>query len=211
MKKTLMFLAAGLLVALPSAYGTVLNPGDSGVTPDVFSNISNYTLMNSTSGTGTFKTLAFSYNAYVAADQNNTFCAGCLDFAYVVTNTGTDNIDLISTGSFAGWKTDVGYYNGQPGLPPDSVSRNSGTGAAINFNYIPTELTTGNSSAYLVIETNTHWYTDGTITAQDGVSANGLVPVFAPAIPEPMSMGLLGGGLALLGLLGMRRRKAVKL
>jgi hypothetical protein len=202
-----MFLGAGLLLALPSAYGNMLTPGGT-VAPDMFSNTSNYTLLDSINGTGATGALSVSYSEYVAADQNNSFCAGCLDFAIFVMNNGTESAESISTGSFAGFLTDVGYWSGSTGAAPMTISRSS-DGLAIHFDYIGfNNLTPGQSSDYLVIETNATSYVPGTITVQDGVTID--TAGFAPAVPEPMSMGLLGGGLALLGLVGMCRRAKKK-
>ncbi|HEX7363391.1 MAG TPA: PEP-CTERM sorting domain-containing protein [Bryobacteraceae bacterium] len=214
MKKTMMFLAAGLLLALPSAYANQINPGDQNIAPDVFSNTSNYNIVASISGSGSNSTaggsLNISYNEYVAADQNNVFCPGCLDFAFQVTNTGPgDHIESLSTASFAGFLTDAGYFSGIAGVDPNSVSRDSQPGSVIHFDFTGNgDILAGQSSAYLVVETDATSWTAGSITAQDGATVD--VAGFAP-VPEPMTMGLLGGGLLLLGLLGYRRRKAVKL
>ncbi|HEX7363392.1 MAG TPA: PEP-CTERM sorting domain-containing protein [Bryobacteraceae bacterium] len=212
MKKTMMFLAAGLLVALSPVYGNEISPGGT-VAADLFSNASNYTLLDSTSGSGTAtndgSALTVSYSAYVAADQNNHYCPGCLDFAFRVTNIGPgDAIESISTASFAGFLTDVGYYDVLSGVNPEGVSRNL-SGSVLHFDFSGAgEIANGSSSRYLVVETNATSYGLGSITVQDGATVD--LAGFAP-VPEPMTIGLLGGGLLLLGLFGYRRRKTVKL
>jgi hypothetical protein len=58
----------------------------------------------------------------------------------------------------------------------------------------------------LVIETNATQSAPGFISIQDGLAGSG--PGNQPAsAPEPVSMGLLGGGLALLGLARWHRRE----
>ena len=49
------------------------------------------------------------YEEVVWSDPLNTFCTGCYDFLYQVTNTlgDPDNVTRISTSSFAGFSTDV--------------------------------------------------------------------------------------------------------
>jgi hypothetical protein len=188
------------------ASATVLTPGTSNAAPDAFSN-AGWTLLAST-GTQALSSGTFSANAtaWVYSDTSNTFCSGCLDFVYQVMRTGgTDTIERITAGSFAGFSTDVGSVTLSAGVTPSTVDRSS-AGTVVGFNYQGASALSGTQGTQLlVIETNATQYTSGLMSVQDQQTVNGVS--FAPTtVPEPVSMSLLGGGLAVLGLLRFRRK-----
>ncbi len=214
MKKISLSLLAGLLLTLPSAYATLLQPGNVVLGPgDVFTfNPSNYTLEDYIPPTSaSMGALSIQYAEAVVADTQNVFCSGCLDFAILVqNNSATDTIESISTGDFTGYRTDVGILGGVH-LPistvdPYSISRSS-DGSTIHFSFLGSDIPPGSFSDVLVIETDATSFVPGSITVQDDVTVD--VAGFAPA-PEPMSLSLLGGGLTLFGLIGIRRRMKAK-
>ena len=187
------------------ASATVLTPGSSGA-PDPFSN-AGWTLLTTT-GSQALSSGTFTANAtsWVYSDSANTFCAGCLDFVYMVARTGgNDPIERITTGSFAGYSVDAGVVTSSPGFAPLSVDR-SADGGVVGFNYQNAANLTGTESTQLlVIQTNATSFTAGLMSVQDRLSANGVGFQPSAAAPEPVSMSLLGGGLALIGLGRWRR------
>jgi hypothetical protein len=206
LKKLSFGLATCALSMASLASATVLTPGTSG-SPDPFSN-AGWTLLATTGSqalsSGTFTADATSW---VYSDSANTFCAGCLDFVYMITRTGgNDPIERITAGSFAGYLVDAGVVTSSPGFTPLSVDR-SADGGVIGFNYQNAANLTGtDSTQLLVVQTNATSFAAGLLSVQDQLSANGVG--FQPAsTPEPVSMSLLGGGLALIGLSRLRRNK----
>jgi len=124
----------------------------------------------------------------------------------MVTRTGgNDPIERITAGNFAGYMVDAGVVTSSPGLAPTSVNR-SADGGVVGFNYQSTNLTGTDSTQLLVIQTNATNYMAGLLSIQDQLSANGIGFQPAAATPEPVSMTLLGGGLALLGAVRLRKK-----
>jgi hypothetical protein len=204
------------LLALPQrAEAMVLVPGGAGA-PDVFALGVNGTVLNSiagnyylspsvgvqgtagsNSGTGT-------YSEWVVKDSGTgTYGAGSLDFVYQVTFSTGDNLEALSMASYAGWATDAGFsalLNGTLSggtVLPTSESRSSGSGAVMNFNFVPSIGAVGAKTAYLVVETNAPGYTAGSISFQNQFNDSEMG--FAPAAPAPAAAW---GGLGLFGLLG---------
>jgi hypothetical protein len=206
LKKLSFGLATCALSMASLASATVLTPGSAGA-PDPFSN-AGWTLL-ATTGSQALSSGTFTANATasVYSDSGNTFCAGCLDFVYMVTRTGgNDPIERITAGSFIGYLVDAGVVTSSPGFTPTSVDR-SANGGVVGFNYQnAANLTDNQSTQLLVIQTNAVSFTAGVMSAQDGLAANGIG--FQPAsTPEPISMSLLGGGLALIGFGRWRRNQ----
>ena len=79
-------------------------------------------------------------------------------------------------------------------------------GGVVGFNYQSTNLTGTDSTQLLVVQTNATNYMAGLLSIQDRQSANGLGFQPVAATPEPVSMTLLGGGLALLGAVRLRKK-----
>ena len=205
LKKLSLGLAACALSMTSLATASVLTPGSSGA-PDPFSN-AGWTLLANTGSqalsSGTFTANAM---AWVYSDSANTFCAGCLDFVYMVTRTGgSDPIERITVGDFTGYSVDAGVVTSSPGFAPDSVNR-SADGGVVGFNNLSTNQTGTNSTQLLVVQTNATNYMAGLLSVQDRQSANGISFQPAAATPEPVSMTLLGGGLALLGAARLRKK-----
>jgi hypothetical protein len=209
LKKLSFGLATCALSMASLASATVLSPGASGA-PDLMSN-AGWTLL-ATTGSQALSSGTFTANAqsWVYSDSANTFCAGCLDFVYMVTRTGgNDPIERITAGNFAGYSVDAGVVLSSPGLAPSSVNR-SADGGVVGFNYQTTNLTGTQSTQLLVIQTNATNYMAGLLSVQDQLSANGIGFQPSAATPEPLSMSLLGGGLALLGAARLRRKKKLE-
>ena len=213
-------LLAGLFVVLaPSSYAVVLNPGDVNVTPDVFDacggvdcgtpiladtgaqNFTGVDFQGNTQYTGVFRQI-------VVRDSvtNN------LDFVYEIeVNGGPSSVDRMTTISFRGWTTDVGYCSncpdiinldgaGDANIAPHTVDR-SADGGVIGFNFMG-GVGVGGDTYDLVIRTNANGFGIGSTTLLDGGIA--AVASYAP-VPEPMNAGLLLGGLFGAGLFLARR------
>jgi hypothetical protein len=197
-----LVVAAGFC-SLSSA--AILVPGNAQVPPDTFSPLTTATLLATTgpqalssgsfTGTGT---------AWVYSDPTNIFCANCLDFVYQVTDNGPQVNERISAAVFTGFSTDAGYVTGGSGKVPNSVDRST-DGSVVAF-YYPgaNNLLPGQTTALLVVKTNATSFITGTFSVQDGLSANA-VGYSPTSVPEPVSMCMFGGSLALLGLARLRR------
>jgi hypothetical protein len=204
-----------------TATATVIGPGGGPQPADVFGAQTGLTLLGSVTGNVNpvpGSSFNASYTEYVYRDNTagvspNGLGAGDLDFVIVLSNAGPGVVEHITSSlapGYSGFITDVGYatsINGgatSTGVVPSNVDRSS-DGAVIDFNYLASNnLASGQSTPYLEIQTNaTSYVSIGTVSVQDGVSGFG--NGFAPATPEPMSVGLLGGGLALLGIARWRR------
>jgi hypothetical protein len=202
--KLVCLLAFTLL--LPVAQASVLSGGGSVAPSPLFPG---GTLVATTSGTITTPTFSANFTQWVFADPFNSWCTNCLDFVYQFTNNGPDINERYSMSSFAGFLVDVG--TSPFGLnDPSTVNRSLGAGAVIGFNYTPgIEIQPGVTTPWLVIETDATAYKWGFVSAQDGTA--GSASAYIPAVPEPSSLALIGGGLSAFGLLlrKFRFRKSV--
>ncbi|MEO7145020.1 MAG: PEP-CTERM sorting domain-containing protein [Bryobacteraceae bacterium] len=149
-----------------------------------------------------------------AVFQNPT---GTLDFYYQVANSGSSasSIARESNTSFTGFATQTGYRTDGSGLAGVLFQNGSvlpvtadSTGNVVGFSFTPpstAKIAPGSVSSVLVISTNATAFVLGNAAVIDGGTQT--VSAFQPsgAVPEPVSMLLMGTGL--LALAGVRRFK----
>ncbi len=192
-----------LIAASPLARASILGNGQTG--PPSFL-IPNGTTLASETETITTITFSATYTTSVISDLNNTFCSGCLDFTYTFTNNGPDVLEHFTGYDFAGFMVDAGFNPTTAGNAPLDVYRAS-TGAVVGFDYTGVDdVKPGQTTPMLIIETNARSFTTGYATAQDGNAGYNFAYAPASTVPEPSSLGLIGGGLLVLG--GFLRRFA---
>jgi hypothetical protein len=147
--------------------------------------------------------------------SGNPFGAGHLTFVLQVALTGgTSNQGgspilerIANSGYGASVQTDVGYNTASGQVAPSSANRPT-SGNLVAFNFLPPgqSVQLGQSTYFLVVNTDATTFAPSTITIQNSVAAN--VSGFGPtAVPEPGTLALLGLG-AVVGVIAIRKKRA---
>ncbi len=199
----MLILITGLVILGAPPYAaadTLLNPGT--LTPIAIG------LDNTSPGAGAVEvasmTLPYSNIAGGAGTLTSEVwreTSGTLDFVYEVTPTA-DDADRVTVTNFAGFITYVGTNTAIAGagtIAATTADRET-SGSTIGFNFLGNPVDPGESSQWLVVETNAFNYTSGFVAVIDGGASTtvGFSPTTAPIPPSAL---LLGSGL--LGLLGL--------
>ena len=192
-----------LNLAPSSSLANVLSPGDTGVAPDTFTFPPAFTILaiHTDAAVSSDPVDSALLTEVVISDQSNVFGAGDLDFILEVENDGFHNLAGVTASSFAGFKTDIGYYTDSTGVPPSTVDRP--TAVTVGFNFLD-GVPRLSDTAQLVIETNATRFSSGFLTA--GFSTgSATMTALTPSVPEPSTWAMLGIGFVGLGLLRTAR------
>jgi hypothetical protein len=208
--------AGSLLWASTTPASAVVLTGGTGATaPDIFGSLAGPVEQNTgvltLTAPGSFTA---TYQEEAIAD---TARGGQLDFILQIKETaGPDEIVRVTTASYTGFATDVGYIPlGTAGtltstattVAPSTVDDLQPSGSVIGFNF--GGLPIGSTSDILVIETNAAASGVGTVAAIDSnvASGAGLAPVPAPLIGHGLFVLLAVGGVVFGGKLLEDRKK----
>jgi hypothetical protein len=189
-----------LLNFAPSgSLANVLSPGETGVAPDTFTLPPAFTILaiHTDAAVSSDPVDSALLDEFVISDQSNVFGAGDLDFIIVVENDGFHNLAGITASSFAGFKTDIGYFTDSTGVPPSTVDRPAA--ATVGFNFFD-GVPRLSDTAQLVIETNATRFSSGSLTAEFS-TGSATMTALAPSVPESSTWAMLGIGFVGLGLL----------
>jgi len=138
-------------------------------------------------------------------DSANPFGPTGHTFTYRLTNNGGSGHDIqrLAISNYTGFSTDASHNAASGTVIPTMITRSSGAGNVVGFNFDTPTISAGQTAMLLVVQTNATSFNPTTAAVQNGTNAQ--VASFAPlAVPEPATVSVLAfaAGAALL-----RRRR----